>query len=128
MTQQKQAIVVEQDVLNAVRKFTMKLSKRYDIARLVLFGSRARGDHHAESDVNLAIFLNTELSDFVSVKLDMVDDAYDFFLETEYYIQPLPVGNEADTTLLQYLNPLLLRNIRTEGIDLTSVILCSGCD
>ncbi len=118
MTEQKQAVVVDQDVLNAVRQFTMKLSTRYDIARLVLFGSRARGDHHTESDVDLAIFLNTEISDFVSVKLDMVDDAYDIFLETNHYIQPLPIGNEADKAIRQYLNPALLNNIRIEGIEI----------
>lgn len=30
-------------------------SKRYDIERVLLFGSRARGDHHPRSDIDLAI-------------------------------------------------------------------------
>ena len=85
-------------MLNAVRQLTMKLLKRYGIVRLVLFGSRARGNHHVKSDVDLAIFLDTELKDFMA-KQDIANDAYDIFLKTYYYIQAHPVDNETNTTI-----------------------------
>ncbi len=33
-----------------------ELARRHPIQRVVLFGSRARGDHHAASDIDLAVF------------------------------------------------------------------------
>lgn len=31
------------------------LAKRYDLHKVILFGSRARGDHHRTSDIDLAV-------------------------------------------------------------------------
>ncbi len=38
-----------------IRKFVRNLSKRIDVERVILFGSRARGDHLEDSDVDLII-------------------------------------------------------------------------
>ena len=32
------------------------LAQQYGAKRLVLFGSRARGDHHERSDIDLAVY------------------------------------------------------------------------
>lgn len=40
-----------------------ELARRHPIQRVVLFGSRARGAHHAASDIDLAVF---PLPDFIS--------------------------------------------------------------
>lgn len=33
-----------------------ELARQYDASKLVLFGSRARGDHHERSDIDLAVY------------------------------------------------------------------------
>lgn len=33
----------------------IETAKKYDIEKLILFGSRARGDHHDKSDYDIAI-------------------------------------------------------------------------
>ncbi len=43
------------DALPEVRRFRGFLSRRYRVERLILFGSRARGDHLLASDVDLII-------------------------------------------------------------------------
>lgn len=32
------------------------LAKKYDIKKIILFGSRARGDYHRASDIDLAVY------------------------------------------------------------------------
>jgi predicted nucleotidyltransferase len=43
------------DVLPELRKFKKALSRRFRISKMILFGSRARGDHLRTSDVDLII-------------------------------------------------------------------------
>nr|WP_275299661.1 nucleotidyltransferase domain-containing protein [Clostridium sp. YIM B02506] len=42
------------------------ICKRHDeIEKVVLFGSRARGDNSPKSDIDLAIYANSNFSDFI---------------------------------------------------------------
>ena len=43
------------DVLPELRRFKEALSQRFRISKMILFGSRARGDHLRTSDVDLII-------------------------------------------------------------------------
>lgn len=43
---------IRTQVLSEIRSF----AKQYDIERVVLFGSRARGDYHRTSDIDLAVY------------------------------------------------------------------------
>jgi predicted nucleotidyltransferase len=67
-------------------------------ARLVdvlVFGSRARGDARADSDVDLAIILEDGDWVFWDEKMLLSDLAYDALLEPGLYIQPWPVSRSA---------------------------------
>ena len=48
--------LLDDPVLTTLRR---RLEEMYGprLARVVLFGSRARGDHHADSDYDVAVFL-----------------------------------------------------------------------
>ena len=50
--------LLDDPVLTTLRR---RLEEMYGprLARVVLFGSRARGDHHADSDYDVAVFLRT---------------------------------------------------------------------
>jgi len=82
------------------------------IERVVLFGSRARGDAREDSDYDVAVFLNDltdrwrELDRLADLGTDIVD-------ETGAVIHSLPYRSGAyqDRTSL-------MREIRIEGIDL----------
>jgi predicted nucleotidyltransferase len=82
------------------------------IERVVLFGSRARGDTNEDSDYDVAVFLNNltdrwrELDRLADLRSDFLEDA-DIFID----VKPYPSGAYRDRTTL-------MREIRREGIDL----------
>jgi uncharacterized protein len=103
---------------HASRLFLQGLDARYDLAGAILYGSRARNDHQADSDADLAILLRGPKQRFLPVKLTMADVAFDVMLETGVNISPLPIWLEEWDTPQDYANPELLQNIRAEGIAL----------
>ena len=81
------------------------------VAKMVLFGSRARGDVHEESDWDIAVFLTDEPS--MEDRHRLVDLGTDVLFDTGQVIQPvtLPVRRQAEESYL-------MRAIRTDGITL----------
>jgi predicted nucleotidyltransferase len=55
--------------------------------RLMLFGSRARGDNDPESDADVAVILRGHIGDRWSVNRLIIEDTYPILLETGLYIQ-----------------------------------------
>ena len=76
--------------------------RKHLISRVVLFGSRARGDHHAASDIDLAVF---PLPDFSSRGLvsSEIDD-----LSTLLKIDLIFIDEQTDAVLLD--------RIKREGV------------
>ncbi|MDX1653622.1 MAG: nucleotidyltransferase domain-containing protein [Candidatus Competibacteraceae bacterium] len=102
----------------AVRLFLGRLEGQFDLKGALLFGSRARGEHHRYSDADLAVLLDGQPGAFLETKLAMADIAYDVLLETGVHIQPLPVWESEWHHPENYPNPRLLHNIAREGIRL----------
>jgi len=73
--------------------FLNRLNGRYDVAHAILFGSRARGGHRPDSDLDLAIVLNGPPDDFIDAKLDMAGLAFDVMMEIGVLVQPFPLWN-----------------------------------
>jgi len=109
---------IEPVVEQAVQQFASMIAKRYDIAQVIIYGSRARGDCHEDSDVDVAVILRGEPQRFLDVKLDMVDDACNVLLETGLLISPFPIWLKEWNHPEKYSNPLLLENINKEGVRL----------
>ena len=82
------------------------------IERVVLFGSRARGDAQPHSDYDVAVFLR-DLDDRVAEMNRLADLATDFLYEEGEFIHAMPysAGSYDDSTPLMH-------EIRAEGIDL----------
>jgi predicted nucleotidyltransferase len=79
------------------------------VARVVLFGSRARGDDRADSAWDLAVFLGGG-ADSGDLSL-LADAAYDLIVETGEFIQPLALAAGQPLAERQ-----ILRRIEGEGI------------
>tara|TARA_R110001599_G_scaffold35755_4_gene112718 strand:- start:218 stop:688 length:471 start_codon:yes stop_codon:yes gene_type:complete len=104
------------DIREAVLVFREKLSGRFDAVQLILFGSRARGDYHAESDADVAVILRGQPGDFVETKLAMAGVAFDVLTETGVLIQAQPIWEREWGNPKDYSNPELLENIVRDGI------------
>lgn len=101
---------------NAVRRFLALMAGRYDTAGAIVYGSRARGTHHPDSDADVAVLLSGAHQRFLTTALAMADVAYDVLLETGINISPLPVWLDEWEHPERYSNPALLQNIAQEGI------------
>lgn len=97
--------------------FLNKLSA-YNVEQAILFGSRARGDHRPDSDLDLAIVLKGARGSFIDTKLDMAGIAFDVLMETGILVQPFPVWEDDLTHPERFVNPALIRNIAAEGVRL----------
>ena len=79
------------------------LAQRYGARRLVLCGSRARGDHHERSDIDLAVYGMPE------------QNRGTFWLEAE----ELPTLLKLDIVHISSgMNPEFLHNIEKDGVTL----------
>ena len=97
-----------------LRRFRAALGEMYgnELDRVVLFGSRARGDARPDADYDVAVFLNDlgdrwqEVDRIVPVVTDIIDDT-----GAVIHAMPYRAGSYQDRTSL-------MREIRREGVDL----------
>jgi predicted nucleotidyltransferase len=97
-----------------LKRFRAALDAMYgdQIDRVVLFGSRARGDARADSDYDVAVFLKSlpdwrrELKRLADLRVDFLDDTGAFF-DTK----PYPAASWHDRSPLMH-------EIRQDGLDL----------
>jgi predicted nucleotidyltransferase len=107
---------LDSDTERAARAFLIRIAGRYAIDRAILFGSRARRTHSAESDADIAIILKGEQGKRSAVAIDMADVAFDVMLETGILIEALPLWSDELAHPEHFSNPALIRTIQREGI------------
>lgn len=94
------AFDLDEGLLQGIRD----IGQKYAIEKIVLFGSRARGDHRPGSDIDLAIFLLPELSSRGRLTSDFED------LNTLLKIDVIFINKNIDVKLME--------NIQKEGVTL----------
>ena len=102
----------------AAKLFLASVRRRYRVREAWLFGSRARGDAHIDSDADIALSMEVPEGDFVSTKLALDDLAYDVLLDTGVHIQPLPLWMSQPEEPSRFANPGLIRAVRRNGVAL----------
>ncbi|MDR0379258.1 MAG: nucleotidyltransferase domain-containing protein [Candidatus Accumulibacter sp.] len=109
---------LDDDTDKAVRRFLAMLADHhYDMAGAIVYGSRARGTHHSESDADVAVLLRGERQErIMPTALAMADVAFDVLLETGINVSPLPIWLDEWEHPELTRNPTLLKNIAREGI------------
>ena len=85
------AVHLSADTIKATSAFVKRVAETYPTQQAILFGSRARGTSHVESDTDVAIIIKGKPGHFIKTKMAMNNIAYDILLATGIRIQPLPV-------------------------------------
>jgi predicted nucleotidyltransferase len=101
---------------DALRRFVERARERLgpDLLELRLFGSRARGEGHEESDLDIAAIVTPGTR---ARRHELTDLAWDLMLETGLQISPLAL-EEPQLRELRARELRIARDIDTEGIPL----------
>ncbi len=108
--------VLDEPTRQAVKQFYESIKADFPIKEVLLYGSRARGDHRPDSDADVAVLLDGEHLPFLDTKLKMSDAAYDILLDTGINISPLPIWLDEWEHPETFVNPALLANVAREGV------------
>lgn len=73
------------------------IAEKYDIGKIVIFGSRARGDNNPKSDIDIAVYPMTPMMELEN-KGHFMSDVED--LETLLKIDIIFVNNDTDQKLI----------------------------
>src|SRR5262249_32792647 len=94
-----------------VERIKRALRDRSEVLEAYLFGSQARGDVHAESDVDVAVYVDCSRAD---------DSAFGIAAELSTILASATGQDQVDIVLLNDAPPLLYHRILRDGIRLLS--------
>jgi predicted nucleotidyltransferase len=113
---------IDADTAHAARTFMRRVEGRYPVREALLFGSRARHTHRADSDADVAVILKGPQrgspGGCKAAALDMAGIAFDVLLETGILVEALPLWEDELEHPGRFSNPGLIQNIRREGVRL----------
>ncbi len=73
---------VNVDIMKSIEKYIKEISKYYNILEVYLFGSYAKGTNHKDSDIDVAIVINSDNNVFdLMVELMMLTQNIDLRIE-----------------------------------------------
>lgn len=61
----------KRDALTIAHAYADAVRSKYDYAKIILFGSYAKGDYHRDSDIDVAVILK-DYSNLMDVQLDLM--------------------------------------------------------
>jgi uncharacterized protein len=107
---------LEPAAANAVEMIKRNTHAAYgaDLLKIVLFGSRARGDAGPDSDIDLAVVLRG-IRDRAAERDRLADIAYYAIVETSVDVQALVVSEDEWEHPELHRNPNLIRAIQRDG-------------
>ena len=96
--------------------FLTRINKKYDLEKAILFGSYARHDERAQSDMDIAILLRGTHRKRADISLEMASIAFDVMMETGILVDPIPFWVDEWQHPEKFKNPALIKNIQQDGI------------
>ena len=109
---------IDVETLRATQAFIARISNQYDLREAILFGSRARRTHRADSDADVAVILHGSIGLRDDVAVNMAGIAFDILMETGVLIGPLLLWEGEWEHPEKFNNPELIKNIQREGVRL----------
>ncbi len=109
---------LDPDMFAALNQFAKRIRQRYAVKEILLYGSRARGDHRPDSDVDVAIVLDGARQRRIDLVEGMAIPAWEIMMETGVDISPFPMWQDEWDDPEIVFNPWLIRNIKAQGISL----------
>ncbi|WP_338923749.1 nucleotidyltransferase domain-containing protein (plasmid) [Pseudomonas silesiensis] len=112
-------LIAKQDVTATINEFKSRIEVELELEKVVLFGSRARGDNDIDSDIDIAVIVSNppashEEKRLLSKKLLKV--TFDIELKTGLVINPIILGAaEFNKTASE---SELIKNIRHDGVEI----------
>ncbi len=120
------------ETVHAVNTFMAYLAKENlpGITRVLLYGSRARGDFDPESDINLAVIFETPVQEddrnLALRRLDLQRHLSgirgDAMSDTEMEVFAFAIWEEELREPDKHTNPALFHNINRDGIDTKDIV------
>jgi predicted nucleotidyltransferase len=116
MEQQNRLDYLTEKERQVVIEFVQRVRQRFDgqVASVVLFGSRARGEAEPDSDMDVLVVMSSAGPE---IRKEIRHLAVEVWLKHGIYLSTR-VWNRAHWRKLEELQTLLYRNIRRDGIDL----------
>jgi uncharacterized protein len=116
----RRADTLEPETRALLLELKARLQRRFGerFVGLWLFGSRARGDHDPDSDVEAPVVLDQDIASAVETKDEILDITYDLMLETGHYIQPWTLEKGALDQPAAHPHAQISRAVLREGIHL----------
>ena len=99
--------------LNAIYKLKKKLLDRFPRTRMILYGSKVRGNGEEFSDIDILILLDGEID--TELEKQILDIAYDIELELDVVFGIMIESKDFWDSSLAKIMPLH-RNIEKEGV------------
>lgn len=105
-------VTVKKIVSEYVKDIQQLLGK--DLSKVVMYGSYARGDHTADSDVDLMILVETPEEEIRIFAEQIADRAFDYLMKYGICISPIIKNEEHFNYWVDNLP--YYRNVRDEGV------------
>lgn len=108
---------------NAVRDvvygFAVRLKRILgnDLSKVILYGSYARGDYNANSDVDVMVLVKMPTEEIEKIESDIFDLAFDIEMEQNIHISPI-IKNEEQFEYWVDVLPFY-RNVKNEGVEIS---------
>lgn len=106
---------LDPETLKAVASFMRRIEHKYAPVEALVFGSRARGDHTAASDADVAIILKGAIGDRWTAAGEMAGIAFDVMQETGVLVDPLPLWESELAHPESFSNPALIEHIKCDA-------------
>lgn len=116
LDQRSQIPVRFEQAIHAVIERTRELNK---ITLAVIYGQlpwQSEALSNEDAEVQLALILDDDVTDFVATKLELTKTAYDVFVETGIEVAPFPVPVTHWYLPSKAANPSLIEEIRKHGL------------